>query len=212
VNFQSDFSKSKAARGVGLDAELLDDHWIPVDLDPEPLGASEMPGPERPPASNDGGSGPKPAVDAGSDPASPAAIGCGAPLGAPVTTAQLHGWLERLRPSEPGLLSFERPQTIRESLVEPGPQRRIPGSDIVFVGRKAKVEERGPGGFDRARPEVAPPPSEEPGPADLRLAGSRRRKVLLGLALLVALTGAMQAVMRLSQAPVPAAVVDPLTL
>jgi len=54
-------------------------------------------------------------------------------------------------------------------------------------------------------------PTQTPG-EDRSQALSRRRKFLLGLALLIALTGALQAVMRLKQGPIVPATVDELTL
>ena len=212
MNFRSDIPKAGDAGVVALDSDDTEGRWIPVELDEiEPAGPVETVATEEfsPPAAE------PERAEAGREAAQapePRLAEARAPLGMPVTTAQLHGWLERLRPTDEALLSFERPPT-RGGAFEPPPQRRIPDADIVSVGRPKRRPLEEAAGFaemrSRAEAQDAQP---EPISVEAARAASRRRKVLLGLALLIALTGALQAVMRLKQGPVPPAIVDELTL
>jgi hypothetical protein len=216
VNFRSDIPKAGSAGVVALDSDDPEGRWIPVDLDAiEPAGAAESGSVDEAP--------PVVVQPAAVEEAEPTRETARAPqphfaerrpgLGMPVTTAQLHGWLERLRPTDEALLSFERPP-IRGGAFEPAPQRRIPETDIVSVGRpKRRARDETPGfAAMRSRAEDQAEAAAEPASGDAAPGASRRRKVLLGLALLIALTGALQAVMRMKQGPVPPAIVDELTL
>lgn len=219
MSSHSDLPNDGVSRSRVAGSEAAEDGWIPVDLDAiAPQGSAE-PAPSNAPT-------PKPIVLGAQfgPPALSENLGAGkgdAPklelhhdaqdLEPPVAVSRLHGWLERLRPSEPGLLSFERS---REIAPEPPTDRRVPERDIIFIGRRKEPPRAGPaGGFNRAPAAETPgqPLSceasndDHPGPA------SRRRKLLLGLALLIAMTGALQALMRSTQAPTTPAVVDVLT-
>ena len=219
---QSDLSKSGVPGHSGLETGASDDGWITIDLDAVKQGSSAEPSQQATttpvvenPVPAPGLPAPAQDTAAGSESEAPKLEAHNAQdLRPPRAVARLHGWLERLRPSDPGFLSFER---VHDGDIgpDPRPERRVPQADIILVGRAHQAprpdrvtsfsEVRAIA--DGTKQGTSPEASNDDEPS----ASSRRRKLLLRLALLLAVTGMLQALMRLTQAPASPAVVDMLT-